>query len=295
MSKFTIVTDGSCDLPIGYAEEHGIKVLSIPLTVNGEDFTGDYKSFYASLRNGGTAKTSLINPETFVESFTEYAKVGEDVLYLILSSGLSGTYQSSQIALSQVKDEYPDAKIFPIDSIAATGLHGLLVMMAVQKRTEGATIEETAAFLEEKKQTLLAAFTVDDLMYLHRGGRLSKMSAIGGSLLNIKPVLNIQPDGTLQLKGKVRGRMAALKTLVSKVERGLNPGTVIETAIIPHTDSEEDANKVAELLKATGKVKNVHIVMMTPIIGAHVGPGAVAIVYTADMTRAEYEEKFYKK
>jgi len=294
MSKFTIVTDGSCDVPVGYFEEHDIKVLPIPLTVDGEDFTGDYKAFYAAIRNGGTAKTSLINPETFTESFTEYAKAGQDVLYLVLSSGLSGTYQSSQIALTQVKDEYPDAKIFPIDSIAATGLHGLLVMLAVQKRAEGATVEETAAFIEEQKQKFFGVFTVDDLMYLHRGGRLSKLSAIGGSLLNIKPVLNIQPDGTLQLKNKVRGRLAALKTLVSQVERSLNDGTVIPDAIIPHTDCEEDANKLAELLKATGKVKNVHVVMMTPVIGAHVGPGAVAIVFPADITRAEYEEKFYK-
>jgi DegV family protein with EDD domain len=131
-------------------------------------------------------------------------------------------------------------------------------------------------------------------MYLHRGGRLSKLSAIGGSLLGIKPVLNIQPDGTLALKDKVRGRETALKLMVSQLKRSMNEGSKLDTVVITHTDCEEDAQKLAEMVKAEVEVSNVEIIMMGPVIGAHLGPGAVTLVLDADITREEYESKFYK-
>jgi len=297
MKHFTIVADTSCDLPPEYLKEHGIELLEIPFTLDGAEKNNQEisdKAFYNALRNGSLAKTSLINPDMFVESFTEYAKQGQDTLCIILSSGLSATYQSSQIALAQVKEPYPDCNIYPMDSIGATSVNGLLVMLAVKKREEGLSAEETAAWLEEKKNSLLGFFTVDDLMYLHRGGRLSKLSAIGGSLLSIKPVLNIQPDGTLALKNKTRGRAAALRLLVSQLKRSITPDAKLDTVLIPHTDCEKDALKLAELVKAEINVRQVIITMMGPVIGAHVGPGAVAVVFEGDMTREAYEEKFYK-
>ena len=297
MKSFTIVADTSCDLPQDYLDAHNIKLIQIPFTVDGVDKNShdiSLKTFYDALRGGSTAKTSLINPDVFTDVFTEYAKNDEDMLCIILSSGLSATFQSAQIALGQVQDAYPGCNIFPIDSIGATAINGLLVMLAAQKRAEGLTAAQTAAWLEEKKHSLIGLFTVNDLMYLHRGGRLSKLSAIGGSLLSIKPVLNIQPDGTLALKNKARGRNAALKMLVDQLLRSIAPGTSLNTVIIPHTDCEADAYKLAEMIKAAVPVQEVIVTMMGPVIGAHVGPGAIAVVFEGDMTREAYEAKFYK-
>ncbi|MCL2842778.1 MAG: metalloregulator ArsR/SmtB family transcription factor [Oscillospiraceae bacterium] len=298
MKPFTIVVDTSCDLPSEYIKEYGIETIPIPFTLNGEEHSMGYwqnisdKEFYDTLRNGGKASTTLINPDSFLESFTKHAKQGQDVLYIILSSALSGTYQSALIALEQVKETYPDCNICLVDSVGATSINGLLAMLAVKKREEGLSAEETAAWLEEKKHSLIGLFTVDDLMYLHRGGRLSKLSAIGGSILSIKPVLNIQPDGSLSLKDKVRGRASALKLMISQLKRSLHPDTALDTVLIPHTDCEDDARKLAEMIQAEVQVRQVLIMTMGPVIGAHVGPGAIAVVFEADMTREEHEEEF---
>ena len=298
MRQFTIIADTSCDLPPEYLKKHGIELMPIPLTLNDMEYNIEVgineKRFYDALRNNGTAKTSLINPDTYFKSFTEYAKQGKDAIYIVLSSGLSSTYQSAMLAYEQVKESHPDSKIYPIDSVGATAINSMLVMLAVKKREEGLTAEETVAWLEEKKHSILGFFTVDDLMYLHRGGRLSMLSAIGGSLLSIKPVLNVQPDGTLALKDKARGRATALKLMVKQLKRSIAPGAKLDTVLIPHTDCENDALKLAELVKEAVDVREVVITMMSPVIGAHVGPGTVAVVFEADMIRAEYEKKFYK-
>jgi DegV family protein with EDD domain len=307
MKPFTIVIDTDCDISQDYIKEHGIEIMPIPFALDGKEHPrGDwaeitYQDFYNALRNGGTAKTSQINPDSFVKAFTEYAQKGEDVLLLILSSGLSATFQSSQIALAEIKESYPDCNIFPIDSISATSLNGIMATLAVQKRAEGLSAKETADFLNEKKNNVFGFFTVDDLMYLHRGGRLSKLSAVGGSLLGIKPVLNLQPNGTLALKDKVRGREAAFKLMVSQVKRSITPdandgsgSASIDKAIIAHTDCEKEATKFAEMLKAEVDVKQVDVVVMGPVVGAHLGPGAVTVSFVTDnMTRSEYESKFY--
>jgi DegV family protein with EDD domain len=301
MKQFTIVADTSCELSQEFIQEHEIEIMPIPFILDEiEHKMGSWqeitaKEFYDALRKGSTAKTSQINPEAFVKSFTEFAKQDKDVLYIILSGGLSATYQSSQIALDEVKESYQNCNIFPVDSISATALNTLLTMLAVKKREEGFSAAQTAAFLNEKKNNILGFFTVDDLMYLHRGGRLSKLSAIGGSLLGIKPVLNIQPNGTLALKDKVRGRETAFKLMVSQLKRSVNPDTTLDTVIISHTDCEEDAQKLAMMVNAEINVKQVLVVMMCPVIGAHVGPGAVTLVFEADMTREQYENKFYNR
>ena len=299
MKPFTIVVDTSCDLTPEFIKKHEIEVMPIPFILDGEEHSEGYwqkisgKEYYDALRNGSIAKTSQINPDAFVKTFTEYAEQGRDVIYILLSSGLSATYQSSQIALADVKEKYPDCKIFPIDSISATVVTTLLAYLAVKKRDEGLSAEETAAFLEEKKHKMFGIFTVDDLMYLHRGGRLSKLSAVGGSILGIKPILNINPDGTLGLKEKARGRENSLKFLVSQMERSVAPGSVIDTLLIPHADCEEDAKKLAKLAQEAFEIRNLEIILMCPVIGAHVGPGIVALVYESDMTREEFENEYY--
>jgi DegV family protein with EDD domain len=299
MSSFAIIVDSSCDLPPGFTEDYGIEVLPMSFDLDGSEHSLGYwqeisgKEYYDALRNGSVAKTTLINPETFIAAYTKYAKEGKDALFVILSSGLSTTCQNAKIALEKVKESYPGCNIYSVDSLSASAGHGMLAMLAAKKREEGLSAGETAAWLEEKKHSCIALFTVDDLMYLHRGGRLSKLSAVAGSALGIKPVLNIAPDGTLQLKDKVRGRKAALKLMVSQMQRSIAPQTSLDFVSITHTDSPEDAQMFAEMIKAAVDVRNISVMMMGPLIGAHLGPGAVTLIFEGNMTRVEYENRFY--
>jgi len=299
MSSFTIMVDTSYDLPQEYLDEHGITAIPIPFTLDGILHSGGRwqeisdTAFYDALGSGGVAGTALVNPESFVELFTEYAERGEGLLMILLSSGLSGTYQNSVIALAEVKEKYPGCKIESLDSVNAAGGVGLVTTLAVKKRAEGLSLEETARWLETKKHSCLSLFTVDDLMYLHRGGRLSKLSAIAGSIIGIKPLLNVAPDGTLKLKDKVRGRKAALETLGMQMMRSLDPGTSLDTIVISHSNCREDALILAGIIRSSVEVKEIIIEMMGPVIGAHVGPGCIALFFEADMSRPEYEGKYY--
>jgi len=299
MSSFTIMTDTSYDLPQEYLDKHNIQVIPIPFHIDGKQHPeGRWQEisdveFYDSLGKGSAAGTALINPEAFVQVFTDYAQRGEELLLLLLSSGLSGTYQNSVIALEEVKEKYPDCKIQPVDSLNAAGGVGLILTLAVKKRAEGMTLGETAAWLEGKRHSCLSLFTVDDLMYLHRGGRLSKLQAIAGSIIGIKPLLNVAPDGTLKLKDKARGRKASLETLFSQMKRSLNEGTDLDTIVISHSNCEKDAEILAGIIGSSIKVNEVLIAMMGPVIGAHVGPGCIALFFEADMDRPEYEAKYY--
>jgi len=301
MSKFTILVDTSYDLPQEYIDENELKIIPIPFHLNDVTHEGGRwqeisdTDFYKALADGGVAGTTLINPETFVQAFTEYAKNDEEVLVILISSGLSGTAQNAVIALNEVKETYPDCKIYVVDGFNAAGGTGLVTALAVKKRAEGLSAEETAKWLDEKKHSCFSLFTVDDLMYLHRGGRLSKLQAVAGSIIGIKPLLNVHPDGTLKLKDKARGRKAALEALVGQMTRSLNPDTKLDTVIISHSNCLADAEKVAELVRASTEVKEIFIVMMGPVIGAHVGPGCIALFFEADMDRPAYEEKFYGK
>ena len=299
MGSFTILVDTNTDLPVEYFDEHDIQTIPIPFNLDGVQHSGGRwqeisdTEFYASLSNGSSAGTALINPESYVDLFTQYAKEGKSLLVITLSSGLSGTYQNSVIALDDVKSKYPDCDIHTVDSVNAAGGAGIVCMLAVAKRSEGLSAGDTAAFLEGKKQSCLSLFTVDDLMYLHRGGRLSKLSAVAGSIMGIKPLLNVAPDGTLKLKDKVRGRKGALSTLFKQMQRSLNPDTKLGTVIISHSDCYEDAESLADMIRMSYEVEELIVTMMGPVIGAHVGPGCVALFYEGDMSREEYEAKFY--
>jgi len=301
MSTFTILVDTSCDLPREYIEKHSIQIIPIPFNIDGIQHSfGNWqeikdKEFYNALRDGSVAGTALINPEAYARVFSEYAERGESLLAITLSGGLSGTYQNSVIALDEVRGKYPGCDIYSVDSVNAAGGVGLLTTLAVKKRSEGLGAGETAAWLEDKKNSCLALFTVDDLMYLHRGGRLSKLSAVAGSIIGIKPLLNVAPDATLKLKDKSRGRKGSLERLFNQMKRSLKPDTKLDTVIISHTDCVSDAEKLAAMIKSSVNIREIFIEMMGPVIGAHVGPGAVALFFEADMTRVEYEKRFYGK
>jgi len=299
MSSFTIMVDTSYDLPQEYLDEHGISVIPIPFNLDGIQHSGGRwqeisdAAFYDALGSGSAAGTALINPEAFVELFTDYAERGEELLIILLSSGLSGTYHNSVIALEEVKEKHPGCKIRSIDSHNAAGGVGLITTLAVKKRAEGLSLDETAKWLEEKRISCMSLFTVDDLMYLHRGGRLSRLQAVAGSIMGIKPLLNIAPDGTLKLKDKVRGRKAALETLCKQLMRSVDPAAGLDTVIISHSNCKQDAQTLAGLVKSSIEVKEIIIEMMGPVIGVHVGPGCIALFYEGNMARPEYEEKFY--
>ena len=299
MSSFVILVDSSCDLSPEYMSEHGIEMIPIQYDLDGVEHSQGYwqeisgEDFYNALRNGSVAKTSQTNPDTYTKAFMKYAKQGKDVLFLVLSSGLSASYLNTHIAMQEAKEEYPECKIFPIDTLSATCGTGLLSMLAVKKRAEGFSAEETAGFLEKKKHSCIGLFTVDDLMYLHRGGRLSKLSAVAGSVLGIKPLLNLSPEGTLALKDKARNRKAALQLLISQTLRSIKQDTVLDTVVISHSDCKADAELLAEMLREAVKVNDVIILMMGPVIGAHLGPSAITMIFEADMMRTEYESKFY--
>jgi len=299
MSNFTIMTDTSCDLPQKFFDDNQIAIVPITFHLNDvQHAQGRWEEvsdvdFYNTLRDGGRAGTAQINPETYVQVFTEYAEKGEPLLTIFLSSGLSPSYNNSVIALNEVKEKYPDCQIYTVDSQNAAGGVGLLVTLAVQKRAEGFSLEDTAKWLEEKRYSCLSLFTVDDLHYLHRGGRLSKLQAVAGSIIGIKPLLNVAPDGSLKLKDKARGRKAALETLVSQMKRSINKGTKLGTVVISHSNCSTDAQTVANLVREAFEVAEFQIVMMGPVIGAHVGPGCVALFFEADMDRPTYEAKYY--
>ena len=301
MSSFTIMVDSNTDLPQNYLDEHGIVTIPIPFHLDGVQYPSGYwqditdTGFYSALRNGGYAGTSQINPESFIEVFTDYAKKEQALLVITLSSGLSGTYQNAVISLEEVKCDYPNCAISVIDSLNASGGAGLLTTLAVNKRNEGFSISETVAWLEDIRHYCLALFTVDNLMYLHRGGRLSKFSAIAGSIIGIKPILNIAPDGTLVLQDKVRGRKKALETLLDQMKSCIDPYTKQSTIIINHSDCFEDGAILTEMIRSSFAVDEVIITMMGPIIGAHVGPGSITLSFVSDITREDYEKAFSTK
>ena len=301
MKSFTIMTDTGSDLPQEYMDANDIKTVPIPFNIDDTEHPGGRwqeisdTEFYSRLGSGSKAGTTLINPETFVQIFKEYAERDEGLLVLLLSSGLSGTAQNAFLALDEVKETYPDCQVYPVDSLNASGGFGLLTVLAVNKRNEGLSVEETAKWLEDNRQSCLSLFTVDDLMYLHRGGRLSKLQAVAGSIIGIKPLLNVHPDGSLKLKDKARGRKSSLETLAAQLRRSLNAGTKLDTVIIIHSDCKKDAEALAEIIKSDVEVEQFMIDMMGPVIGAHVGPGCIALFFEADMVREEYEEKFYAK
>ncbi|GHV08161.1 hypothetical protein FACS1894217_10160 [Clostridia bacterium] len=292
MRNFEFFVDSSTDMSLALAQEFGLRVLPMTLLMNGNDYPEDFwqtisaKEFYTALRNGTPASTSQISREKFVQLFTECAAKGRDVLFVPLSAGISGTYEGACSAAAEVIEEYPEAKIRVVDSMNATIGHGLLCFNAsAQAKANDWDVNQTAAWLEEHRHKTWALFTVDDLMFLHRGGRLGRMSAVAGSLLGIKPSLWVNEEGKLELKGKVRGRRAALDALVADMGKCVAPGAELATVTLAHGDCVEDAQYVREQVQAKYTVKRFITVMLGAVIGAHAGPGTVALFFECDVAR----------
>ncbi|MDF9824858.1 DegV family protein with EDD domain [Breznakia sp. PF5-3] len=285
MKKYTIVTDCTCDLSLDLIDRYDIKVIPMEFTIDDEKHlhSADFKvfkeiKFYDRLRNGSMASTSQINPFTYTEFLTPYLEAGNDILYVAFSSGLSSTYESSVIAINELTEKFPERKIITIDSLAASAGEGLMVYYACLNREQGMTIEENKEWLESHVQNFAHWFTVDDLHHLKRGGRVSAATAIVGSALSIKPVLHVDETGHLVSISKAHGRKKSLSTLAQKLKDTiLEPkGQVI---MISHGDCLEDAQFLKDKIIESVPVADVIISDIGPVIGAHSGPGTVALFY----------------
>ena len=288
MSEYVITTDNNSDLPEEYLKDHGVGCMYLSYSMDGKNYThGNFlpeHEFYEAMRNGSMPTTAQVNPENAKALLEPYLKEGKDILHIAFSSGLSGTYNSSRIAAEELMEEYPDRRIIVVDSLSASLGQGLLVWLAQQKKELGQTLEDVADWVEKNKLKMVHLFTVDDLNHLYRGGRVSRTTAIVGSMLNIKPVLHVDNEGKLTAIGKVRGRKKALQELVKLMDEKIGSfGADCDTIFISHGDCEQDAQYVAAKVKEKYNIKNIIINQVGATIGAHSGPGTMALLFMGDV------------
>ena len=285
MAEYVIFTDSTTDLTPELVAEMDVQVLPMRFMLDGKEYRNypdnrelSPKEFYDKLRAGSMSTTSQINGVAFIEAFTPVLEAGKDILYVAFSSGLSGTYQSACLAAEDLREQFPERTIECVDTLQASMGEGLVAYAAAMLKKDGMSLAELAAWLRENVQRFCAWFTVDDLMFLKRGGRLSGVAAVAGTLLGIKPVLHVDPDGHLIAMEKVRGRKASLDGLVRHFETSAE-NHADQTVFISHGDCLEDCQYVADKIKAFG-VKRICIGTIGPVIGAHSGPGTVALFFT---------------
>ena len=285
---YVILTDSTTDISQEIADEIDVKVWPMQFELDGLTYRNfpderEMKSdeFYDIMRKGKMPKTSQINVVDFCEYFSEYLDKGLDVLYICFSSGLSGTYNNSLIAIEELKGRYPDRKIISVDSLAASMGEGLLVYLAAQQKKKGMGLEELAKWVEDNRLHLCHWFTVDDLHHLKRGGRVSPATAIVGSALNIKPVLHVDDEGHLINMSKVRGRKASLNAMVDQMVETYTDQ--FDTVMICQGGCHDDAEYLAgEVKKRVKGVKKLIMGNIGPVIGAHAGPGVLALFFYGD-------------
>ena len=285
MNHYQIITDSGCDLPLEMRQQLDVTMTSLTLQFRGqelEDSVGDdIRDLYTALRAGEVASTSAVNPDAWQRAMEPALAAGQDVLVLAFSSGLSTTYQSAVIAAGELEEKYPQRRIRVVDTRSASLGQGLLVWYACRKRDEGMALEELADWAEKTKLNLCHWFTVDDLMYLKRGGRVSAATAIVGTMLGIKPVLHMDDEGHLIYVGKVRGRKASIEALAEKVGQLGLPGQN-QTVFICHGDCLEDAQRLEAILKEKYGVEEAFIGYTGAVIGSHSGPGTLALFFLGE-------------
>ncbi|WP_195953033.1 DegV family protein [Clostridium saudiense] len=279
-----IITDSACDLTRDYIKNNNIGLLSLILNLNGQAIKDDlgetlsYKDFYNKMREGATPTTSQINAHEFEEEFIKYIKNGDSIIYISLSSSLSGTFNSANIAKNNLMDEYPKANIYLVDSLSVSVGQGLLVAKACEMRDSGIGAEEIVNWLEENKRKVIHSILIDDLNHLKRGGRISGATAAIGGLLNIKPTLFLDDEGKLIQGEKIKGKKKALRFLVNEVrEKAVD--TENEILYICHGDCLEEAETLRDMILEEVKFKNVIINYVGNVVGAHAGPGVLAAVF----------------
>jgi DegV family protein with EDD domain len=283
MNKYVIYTDSACDITPDILADWGVKYLPLTFKFNDEDkiyddFSIPHPEFYNRMRNGGIAKTSALNSETIYNAVLDDAKAGNDIIYLGFSSGLSTTFNSGRMALERLAEEFPEQKFIAFDTLCASAGQGLLLYFAVQKKNEGATIDDVLQLVTDLRFKLCHWFTVDDLEYLKRGGRISPTVAFVGNVLGIKPVLHMDNEGHLINMFKVRGRKTSVTALADKYTE-LADDKENGTVFISQGDCMADAELLASIIKQRHGAEVKIITDVGPVIGAHTGPGVLALFF----------------
>lgn len=286
MRDYVIFADSACDISCELLNKWGVRYCSLSLIFSDDpkeysDYEIPSHEFYEKMRNGALPKTSAANTAKFCDAFESIVKEGYDILYLGFSSGLSATVDFACKAASEIMGNYTESKILVVDSLCASAGYGLLVKLLVDKKKDGALIDELAEFAENTKMHVTHWFTVDDLKYLKAGGRISATTALLGGMLNIKPVMKVDENGKLISVSKVRGRKAALKAIADKFsETAIDKKNGI--VFISHGDCIDDAETLAAMLKSDSGTEVNLITNIGPVIGSHSGPGTLALFFLAD-------------
>jgi DegV family protein with EDD domain len=290
---YTIITDSSANLPDSYIERYELAILSLEFIVDGVSYRGytegeitDNRQFYNMMREGKVVKTSLVSPTEAEIVLRACFDSGNDALYLGFDSALSGTYEAVSRRMQTVHEaEYPERKLRCVDTLAAALGEGQLVVEAAKRKLAGASLDELADWAEEQRLGFAHWFTVEDLSYLQRGGRVSKGAAFAATLLNIKPVLHVDAEGRLVPVDKVRGRKKSLQALFERYAKTAREPRGELPVYISHGDCLEDAQQLADLICSEFGVTDVVINDLDPVIGAHAGPGTVALFFLTDEPR----------
>ena len=285
MSEYVIMTDSSCDLPAKMADDMGIFVLPLSVYIEDKKYFNyldereiAFSEIYAKLRTKCPAKTSAINMNDFLVPMEEILSSGKDLLYIGFSSGLSGTYNAGAAAAQEMAEKYPERKVYAVDSLCASMGQGLLIYHAWQYKQAGESIEQVRDWVIDNRLHLCHYFTIDDLMFLKRGGRISGATAVVGSMLSIKPVMHVDNEGHLIKIGTARGRKASIRALADGAGK-LGIDLENQVIFISHGDCLDDAEYLANIMRERYHVKDVVISYVGPVIGAHSGPGTVALFF----------------
>ena len=289
MSKFVITADSTVDLPKAFLEEKQVPVVSLSYIIDGATYRDGEgltsKEFYDKIREGAMPTTSQVNPEQARALFEPILKGGTDILHIAFTSGLSGTYNSCRIAAEELSEEYPDRKIVVVDSLCAASGGGMLLYKAIELKEQGKSFDEIVTWVEDNKLNVQHDVTVDDLFHLHRGGRVSKTSAVLGTIIKIKPIIHVNDEGKLIVIGKERGRKKALQTLVERMEEK-SQGFENDIVMITHGDALEDAEYVKGLIQDKFGITNIMINPLGTVIGSHTGPGVIALFYMGNRNQS---------
>ena len=285
MRDYVIVSDATLDLPYSIIKEYDIRVIPMGVDINDHPYSfhpdeRDLKidDFYSQLRAGASTHTTQITPIVFMDYFEELIKSNLDILYISFSSGLSGTYNTSQLVVEDLRHKYPDRKIYSVDSKCASIGEGLLVLNSAMQKKKGLTIEELRDWVEDHIYDSRHWFTVRDLFHLKRGGRVSSIEAVVGTALRIRPILSTNEEGRLVVVSKIRGAKAEMDFLINKMtEEGEDLSSQI--VIVGHGDNLEQAKQLEKQIRSMNIIKDVVIAQIGPIIGSHTGPDMLALVY----------------
>ena len=283
MNNYVILTDSGTDFTNQMQDELGVELLDLSVTLEGQEPRPnselDLPALYAFLREKKSASTAAVNLDAFIEKMTPYLEDGKDILYLGFSSGLSSTFASGKLAAEELSEKYPDRKIYAVDTLCASLGQGLLVYHAAKLKESGADIEAVRDFVESNKLSLCHWFTIDDLFFLKRGGRVSATTAVVGTMLGIKPVMHVDDEGKLINVGKARGRRAAIDALFDKANETMIGDRSEHIVFISHGDCADDAQYLADRIKNEIGVKEVVIGYVGAVIGSHSGPGTLALFF----------------